>query len=217
MRINQFLANALGISRRYADRAIQDRRVKVNGLVAKLGQTVAETDEIKYDNKVVKLKKEFRTIMLNKPVGYVVSRNAQGGKSVYELLPQELHSLKPVGRIDKDSSGLVLFSSDGTFINRLTHPRYQKKKVYNILLNKDLAPEDRNHIIQGVDLEDGKSSLTLYGGGKHWQVTMTEGRNRQIRRTFQAVGYQVVSLHRTDSGDYHLGNLKSGHWIFVKT
>jgi 23S rRNA pseudouridine2605 synthase len=151
--------------------------------------------------------------MLNKPTGYVVSRDGQGSLTIYDLLPPELHSLKPIGRLDKDSSGLLLLTNDGQLAQELTHPKYQKTKIYEVTLSTPLQPLHRQMISdRGLQLTDGPSKLELEritdGNDKDWRVHMHEGRNRQIRRTFAALGYSVQTLHRTHFGSYVLGSTK---------
>jgi 23S rRNA pseudouridine2605 synthase len=218
MRINKYLAQATGISRRAADSAIQQGRVAVNGLPVEPGQDVTDTDNVTLDNSPVKQQPGFTTIILNKPAGFVVSREGQGSKTIYELLPNRLHHLKPVGRLDKDSSGLLLLTNDGQLANSLTHPRYEKTKIYEVRLDKALAQKDQRAITeQGVNLEDGPSRFELanvgHGQNLEWIATLKEGRNRQIRRTFAALGYRVKKLHRTKFGDYELPtDLESGRF-----
>ena len=113
MRINKYVALATGMSRRAADRAIDEGRVQVNGQVPSAGQAVADSDSVTLDNSVITTDVKIQTIMLNKPVGYVCSRDGQGSRTIYDLLPSELHHLKPVGRLDKNSSGLLLMTNDG--------------------------------------------------------------------------------------------------------
>lgn len=205
MRINKYLALATGISRRAADNAIQEGRVLVNGSPIQPGQDVSEADNVTLDNTPVKQQQNRTTIILNKPTGFVVSRDGQGSETIYGLLPANLHRLKPVGRLDKDSSGLLLLTDDGQLANQLTHPRFQKTKVYELRLDKPLAAKDWQAITQnGVNLEDGPSRFGLKGAGEIWTAILTEGRNRQIRRTFAARGYTVKKLHRTKFGDYAL-------------
>lgn len=218
VRLNKYLAQATGISRRSADAAIMAGRVKVNQTVAEVGLSVAETDQVTLDGRAITPSVKQLTLMLNKPVGYVCSRQGQGSQTVYDLLPPEYHHLKPVGRLDKDSSGLLLLTGDGDLANKLTHPRYAKLKQYKIKLNKTLLPEHQIQIEQGVQLEDGPSRLKLAQPNNRrddWQVTMQEGRNRQIRRTFAQVGYKVISLHRTQFGPYQLRDLKPGQFSLV--
>lgn len=215
MRINKYLAQATGMSRRSADAAISQGRVQVDNQLATAGMLVAETTIVTLDGQAVSQPAHTQTVMLNKPVGYVCSRAGQGGHTVYDLLPMELHHLKSVGRLDKDSSGLLLLTNDGNLANELTHPRYEKSKEYIVTLNKNLTPEHYEQItIQGVKLEDGvsKFKLAILDEYRHdlWRITMREGRNRQIRRTFAALGYSIAILHRTVFGQYHLGDLAQG-------
>lgn len=209
MRLNKYVAQATGLSRRAADAAISQGRVRINSRQASLGDSINPDDQVSLDgNTLVPATKS--TLMLNKPAGYVCSRKGQGAKTIYDLLPDEFHTLKPVGRLDKDSSGLLLLTNDGELANQLTHPRYSKTKVYEIQLDKPLAPLHQQMITDhGVQLDDGPGKLSLQKGEspRHWQVTMSEGRNRQIRRTFAALGYHVTKLHRTQFGTYKLSQL----------
>lgn len=209
-RINRYIAQATGLSRRAADEAVANGRVAINGQPAKLGDTVEDTDAVTFDRSPVTPESQNTTVMFNKPVGYVCSRDGQGAKTVYDLLPYEMQNLRMVGRLDKDSSGLLLLTNDGKLAHQLTHPGFQKKKVYEITLNKALLEKDAEAIQQGIALEDGVSLLLLKGAGKIWQITMYEGRNRQIRRTFEHLGYTVEKLHRTKFGPYRLASLAEG-------
>lgn len=216
MRINKFIAQATGISRRAADAAIAEGRVMINGRPAQAGSDVIDSDTVLLDGKPLAAQ-DMQTIMFNKPVGYVVSRDGQGSATIYDLLPPELHHLKPVGRLDKDSSGLLLLSNDGDLANQLTHPSQQKRKVYEVRLDKPLQPLHRQIIAEkGLQLEDGPSQLGLErqhdGNDKDWIVSMHEGRNRQIRRTFAALGYSVSKLHRIQFAQWSLGNLPDGEY-----
>lgn len=215
MRLNVYLAQATGLSRRAADAAVQDGRVTVNGQPAQNGQQVTETDSITLDKRAITPPVKTTTLMLHKPVGYVCSKDGQGSATIYELLPPELQRLKPVGRLDKASSGLLLMTSDGKLANELTHPSFQKTKLYQVELIRPLPPHDKRQIEQGVMLEDGISHLKLEGSGKHWVVSMQEGRNRQIRRTFAAVGHTVNKLHRTHFGPYILGDLRVAKYTII--
>lgn len=213
MRLNKYLALATGMSRRAADNAIAHGQVLVNGQPASLGGQVSEKDSVSLNGTTIAPPPETQTIMINKPAGYVCSRDGQGSQTVYDLLPEEFHQLKPVGRLDKDSSGLLLLTNDGTLAYELTHPSFQKEKRYQIRLDHDLSNTDLKTITKtGVSLDDGPSKLGLEQAGDdvHWNVTMHEGRNRQIRRTFEALGYKVAELHRTHFGDYALDTLSEG-------
>jgi 23S rRNA pseudouridine2605 synthase len=215
MRINVFVANATGMSRRTADKLIGQGRVSIDGSPARLGKTVEPTSTVTLDGNVITAGVKVTTVLLNKPVGYVCSRNGQGSRTIYDLLPQQYHRLKPVGRLDKDSSGLLLLTNDGQLANTLTHPRFAKEKLYTVELDRPLSTADHSQIEHGVQLEDGISSLRLKklsNTATLWRVSIQEGRNRQIRRTFAALGYEVRSLHRTDFGEYHLDDIPSGSW-----
>lgn len=217
MRVNRFLAAATGLSRRAADTAVANGDVVVNGQSASIGQDINDRDVVTYKGKTLRLADtaDKVTIILHKPAGYVSSRNGQGSRTIYELLPMELHQLKPVGRLDKDSSGLLLLTNDGELAQQLTHPSFQKVKQYEVKIDKPLQPLHRQMISDhGVHLEDGPSKLALErlvdNDDTVWQVTMHEGRNRQIRRTFAALGYTVIKLHRTSFGPYSLEALRPG-------
>lgn len=215
-RLNKYLALQLGISRREADEYIERGDVVVNGQVAALGARVQPDDRIEVDHRPIDTTPtDKQYLLLNKPVGYLCSRKSQGAPTIYELLPAKYHTLKPVGRLDKDSSGLVMLTNDGDFAYQMTHPKFVKTKVYKISLDHDLEPLHQQMIADiGVNLPDGHSQLGLTRlsdtNRREWQVTMHEGRNRQIRRTFAALGYTVVKLHRTDIGPYSLGDITRG-------
>lgn len=216
-RLNKFLALALGVSRRKADELIEQGKITVNAAPAVMGQHIHPDDQVTYRGKLISLQK-YQLIALHKPIGYLCSRASQGGvPTIYALLPKELHHLKPVGRLDKDSSGLILLTNNGDFAHQMTHPSFHKTKRYLVTIDKSLEPLHRQMISDfGVNLPDGRSQLSLErqhdGDDRRWIVLMSEGRNRQIRRTFAALGYTVTKLHRTDFGTYSLGDIKRGEW-----
>lgn len=244
MRLNKYIASSTTLSRRKADEAIAQGRVSINGRTAEQGQDVSESDTVALDGRAITPSVNTITIMLNKPRGYVVSRNGQGSQTVYDLLPPEYQHLNPVGRLDKDSSGLLLLTNDGALAQELTHPSRQKVKVYEVTLDDPLHPLHQQMITDyGVMLEDGLSKFAITKLDPHsrvipstaeesprnqgrsfrsasdsnrdddtkaYEITMAEGRNRQIRRTFAALGYTVQTLHRTHFGPYALGNLAIG-------
>ncbi len=219
-RLNKLLAERLGISRREADDSIAAGYVTVNQEVAKLGRKVDKNDKVCYNGKIVPILANYTYLALNKPVGYVCSRKRQGDvPTIFELLPEKYQTLKTVGRLDKDSEGLILLTNDGDFAFRMTHPRFQKTKVYEVRLDRALEPLHQQMISDfGIQLNDGMSRLGLTrldDSRKYWQVTMGEGRNRQIRRTFGALGYTVVGLKRRVFGKYELGGLKPGEMAEV--
>lgn len=234
LRINKFLAERAGLSRREADDAIESGRVLVDDKPARIGGRVNSGDVVMLDGREIPFEANFIYLALNKPVGYVCSRKRQGETpTLYELLPEKYHNLKTVGRLDKDSSGLILLTNDGDFAFRMTHPKFIKVKVYEVELNKDLEPLHQQEISDfGVMLDDGVSRLMLSrlddeasegtserqknGSRRKWRVEMSEGRNRQIRRTFKALGYNVEKLHRIKFGNYMLNGLKLGKYEEVR-
>ena len=203
-RLNKFLALQLGISRRQADELIEKGRISINGKTAQLGERFKAGDEI-----ISKTREEKKYVIFNKPRGYVCSRKKQGeNETIYAILPKEFSVLKPVGRLDKDSSGILLLTNDGDFAFQMTHPKFRKVKEYLVSLDTPLQPIHQQMIADfGINLPDGKSQLGLErldDSRKNWKVIMSEGRNRQIRRTFSAIGYEVEELHRTVFGSYIL-------------
>ncbi|MBR3264132.1 rRNA pseudouridine synthase [Candidatus Saccharibacteria bacterium] len=223
LRLNKFLAERLGISRRQADDLIASGKVLVNGKTAALGARIDKNTKVCYNGKIVPFTVSYTYLALNKPAGYVCSRKNQGGTpTIYEILPEKYHELKTVGRLDKDSSGLILLTNDGDFAFSHTHPKFVKEKRYEVTLDRNLEPLHQQMIADfGVDLPDGKSRLGLSrlgdeNGRKDWLVVMSEGRNRQIRRTFAALGYKVVRLHRIQFGKYVLNGLKPGEFTELK-
>lgn len=219
-RLNKFVALSLGISRRSADELINKGAVTINSQVAQLGDRVKAGDSVNHKGHPI-TPQQKTYLMLNKPVGFVCSRRKQGdAPTIYSLIPTMYHHLKPVGRLDKDSSGLILLTNDGDFAHRMTHPSYQKQKRYLVTLSMPLQPIHHQMINDiGINLPDGRSQLTLSrqhdGDHTRWVVQMKEGRNRQIRRTFSALGYTVTKLHRTDFGNYSLGDIKPGQYKFI--
>lgn len=220
-RLNKHIALQLGISRREADNLIEYDHVRVNGEKVTLGARFEVGDDITVKGKPLTTDTAFVYLAMNKPVDYVCSRRQQGDTpTIYNLLPVEYHNLKPVGRLDKDSSGLILLTNDGDFAYEMTHPKFYKTKVYEVSLDTELAPLHQQIIgDHGIQLEDGPSQLILERADdtrKNWIVTMHEGRNRQIRRTFSALGYTVTKLHRTDFGHYALGDIQPGTFSIVE-
>jgi len=211
MRINKFIAQATGMSRRAADSDIAIGKVTVNGELPTPGQQIHDGDTVLLDGKPLEAISTNTIIMLNKPAGYICSRNGQGAPTVYDLLPENLRHLKTVGRLDKDSSGLLLLTNNGELANELTHPSFEKEKVYQITLDRPLLPGDAAQIEQGIPVEDYISQLQIKNlPSSAYQITMIQGKNRQIRKTFATFGYTVTTLHRTQFGDFTLDNLQSG-------
>jgi len=225
MRINKWLAERTALSRRKADEAVAAGRVSVDGKPAKTGDSINPQNIVTLDGRIIEHGDQTTkvTIMLNKPMGYICSRDGQGGDTIYNLLPHKYHNLESVGRLDKDSSGLLLLTSDGDLHHRLTHPSFEKSKVYQVLLDKPLTDQGIQKLQEGVELEDGLSKLTVKKlphekrrlDGRLFEVIMHEGRNRQIRRSFTALGYDILKLHRTEQGSYRLQDLPIGKFAVV--
>ena len=219
LRLNKFLATNLGVSRREADNLISAGKVLVNNKPAELGARIEDNDNVVVNGtKITSVSLIY--VALNKPAGYVCSRKRQGDTpTMYELLPEKYQSLKSVGRLDKDSSGLILLTNDGDFAFQMTHPKFIKTKIYEAHIDRELEPLHQQMIADfGVQLPDGRSQLGLEkldDTRTFWRITMSEGRNRQIRRTFEALGYKVTALHRTNFGRYGLSGLESGQFAEV--
>jgi len=186
MRVNQYIAHATGVSRRAADDAVAAGRVQIGERTAVLGDHVGPDDSVQVDGKIVALP-AYRTIMLNKPVGYVTSRKQQGkAPTIYALLPDELYGLKPIGRLDRDSSGLLLLTNNGDLAQRMQHPSQGKWKRYEVEVDKPLKPADRNQLETGVELDDGISVLRVTPFSKQdrrFEVRLQEGRRGQDGRS----------------------------------
>lgn len=220
IRLNKYIATNFGVSRREADDLIAAGRVKIDGKIAEIGMRAHEGDTITVDGRNI-LEQEPVYLAFHKPIGYVCSRKRQGDTpTLYELLPKKYQVLKTVGRLDKDSSGLILLTNDGDFAFQMTHPKFSKIKSYTVEIDRDLEPLHQQMIADfGIQLPDGRSQMGLSKIGesrKKWDVSISEGRNRQIRRTFEALGYKVVSLHRYKFGPYELSGLPEGEFTEVK-
>ena len=225
-RLNRYLARAGVASRRGADEMIAAGRVRVNGRrVPPNGIEIdTERDQVTADGEPVVPLTRHRYLALNKPLGVVVSaQDPQERRTVFDLLPPELRPdaagirLFAVGRLDMDSAGLLLLTSDGELSNRLLHPRWKVPKEYRVRVAGQPPERDLRRLREGVTLDDGPAQpcqvdlLTFAGGVAELRVVLTEGRNRQVRRMFDAVGYPVRTLQRTRVGPIALGHLHPGH------
>lgn len=220
VRLQVYLARAGVASRRGSEELIRDGRVTVNGVVAELGTKVTPgADLVRVDRKVVRpLRTEW--IALHKPRGYVTTReDPEGRRTVYDLLPEDLHHLFHVGRLDRDSSGLILFTNDGEAANRLLHPRFETTKEYRADVEGEPTGGTLRRLLAGVELEDGPASAVsveargeLAPGVYRLLIVLHEGRNREVRRMLEAVGHPVVRLFRRRFGPIEIGRLKPGAW-----
>jgi len=207
-------------SRRQMTAAIKRGAVAVNGEVVQSFNHPVEParDVVTIDGKPVSLAAERAVcVMLNKPAGVISSTSDQrGATTVIDILPEKYRRLRlyPVGRLDKDSTGLVLLTNDGDLTLRLTHPRYEQEKEYLVRIGQPLSPEDRQKLERGIALDDGRTSPAAIKPVKEppltYSVTIHEGRKRQVRRMFAALGYRVLDLKRIRLGRLKLGTLPQG-------
>ena len=218
MRVQRFLARAGVASRRGSEDLMTAGRVRVNGeVVSELGARVDPlVDIVEVDGRVVTLASLPAYIVLNKPVGYVTTMSdPQGRPTVADLVPRDPAGLFPVGRLDRDTTGLLLFTTDGELAHRLLHPRFHVEKVYRASVEGTPSRGGLDALAAGVELEDGTTAparvrLVDAGPPAEVEIAIREGRKRQVRRMFAAVGHPVISLHRTSFGPILLGDLAPG-------
>lgn len=217
MRINKFLAESGVASRRASDEMIKDGVVKINGRIAKLGDEVEMGDSVSVNGKLINTVKKYDYYMMNKPKGYVCTvKDDKGRKTVMDLLPNNSKRIFPVGRLDYDSEGLLILTNDGDLTFKLTHPKNEVPKTYLVKTEKPVSDEDLGKLRSGVIIDGVKTKKcnirlieTLKTGSK-LHITITEGRNRQVRKMFEAVGNHVDFLKRIKIGDLTLSGLNRG-------
>ncbi|WP_288891975.1 pseudouridine synthase [uncultured Alistipes sp.] len=221
MRLNRFLAQSGICSRREADDFITAGLVSVNGrIVTELGSKVMPSDEVRFNDSRVEGEKKVY-LVLNKPKGYVTSLDdPHAGKLVMDLVAGACtERIYPVGRLDKNSLGLLLFTNDGDLTKQLTHPSYRKKKIYQVTLDKPLTRADMDRIAEGVTLEDGEifaDEISYVKENKQEVgIEIHSGRNRIVRRIFEFLGYTVTKLDRVYYAGLTKKNLKRGAWRFL--
>lgn len=207
MRLNAWVARALGISRRAADELIKSGKVTLDGRRAGFSDN-AEGRAVVVSGRPV-ASRELLHVAFNKPKGYITSKEAAQGKTIYEILPKDFHDLFPVGRLDRDTRGLLLLTNDGEWANNLLHPRFEIPKIYLVKLDRH---PDIAEISKSIKLTDGISKFdrVMPRGKTAVEVELHEGRKRQIRRHFAALGYRIKDLVRIGVGDYRLGKLEEG-------
>ena len=222
LRLNKFLANAGVCSRREADEFIQAGVVTVNGeVVTELGTKILRTDEVKFHDTPVSLEKKVY-VLLNKPKDYVTtSDDPQQRKTVMDLVkdvcPERIY---PVGRLDRNTTGVLLLTNDGDLAPKLTHPKFLKKKVYHVHLDKNLTSHDMDQIREGITLEDGeiKADAVEYADQHDKSqvgIEIHSGKNRIVRRIFESLGYRVTKLDRVQFAGLTKKNLRRGDWRFL--
>ena len=219
MRLNKYMASCGVASRRACDEIILEGRVRVNAVVVKkLGAQVDENkDIVAVDGKAIRIKGPFKYFMLNKPKGYITTvSDPQGRKTVMELLPEMEARLFPIGRLDYNTSGLLLFSNDGDLAQKLTHPSFEFGKTYIAVVEGDVNEPELEKLRKGIDIGGFVTSnaqasvLKKFDGQSEVKLTIHEGKNRQVRRMFEALNMKVKSLKRIAIGKLSLGSLPEG-------
>ncbi len=216
-RLNKYIAQSGLCSRRDADELITSGQVQVNGkTVTELGFKVSDKDKV-FVNKTLIRPKKHEYYRFYKPPGYITtSDDEKGRKTIYDIIPKELHGLKPVGRLDKDSSGLIIMTNDGDLINELTHPSVKVAKIYIVSVDGRINAEHIRQMESGIEIEPGKTGyadVTVLESSQNstmMQVVLYQGLNRQIRKMFEHLGFKVKSLKRVQHATITIGNLKRG-------
>ncbi len=222
LRLNKFLANAGVCSRREADDFIQAGVVSVNGqIVTELGTKVLRTDTVLFHDQLVNIEKKVY-VLLNKPKDYVTtSDDPQNRKTVMDLVQDACRErIYPVGRLDRNTTGVLLLTNDGDLASKLTHPQYLKKKIYHVYLDKNVTAADMHQIAEGINLEDGEihADAIEYASEtdkKQVGIEIHSGRNRIVRRIFEHLGYRVVKLDRVFFAGLTKKNLRRGDWRYL--
>lgn len=222
VRLNKYLANAGVCSRRDADKYIQAGVVSVNGvIVTELGTKVLRSDVVLFHDNAVKMEKK-QYVLLNKPKGYVTtSEDPQNRKTVMDLVrgacPERIY---PVGRLDRNTTGVLLLTNDGEMASQLTHPKFLKKKIYHVTLDRNVTAADLRQIAEGIELEDGsiRADAVEYASEtdkKQVGIEIHSGKNRIVRRIFDHLGYHVVKLDRVYFAGLTKKNVKRGDWRYL--
>lgn len=215
-RVQKLLSNYGYCSRRKAEELIKEGRVKVNDKVISLGDQAEENDNLFVDDKPVTAEKKVY-LLFHKPVGCVTALEDPEHETIMEYIHIK-ERVFPIGRLDYNTSGLIILTNDGDFANKIMHPRYEIKKTYRVALFEEMKEEDIEQLRKGVELEDG---ITLPAEVKVIMntiidITIHEGRNRIVRRMINALGYNVRTLKRTKVGEWSLGELKEGEYVSFK-
>jgi len=224
VRINKYIADAGVCSRREADKLIESGKIRLNGkLVTELGTKVKPGDAVVYNGKILKSEK-LRYLLLNKPKGFITtSDDPQNRRTVMNLVENACDErIYSVGRLDRNTTGLLLFTNDGELTTRLTHPKHGVRKLYHVELDKPLLKNDLLRIMEGVELEDGEIKpdkinwVTDEPNKRHIGIELHSGKNRIVRRIFEHVGYEVVRLDRVIFAGLTKKDLPRGRWRFLE-
>lgn len=218
-RLQKFLSTAGVASRRACEELIKSGKIKVNGgIITSLGTKVdPEIDKIEYNGKTIKPRSNLVYIKLNKPEGYITSCKDTEGETIYSLLKDVKERVFPVGRLDKESSGLLLLTNDGDLALKLSHPRYEHEKEYECTTVYPLTKHQIQFMRSGVQLIEGKTlpAKVTQTGKDSFNIILREGKNRQIRRMVRAVNNKIATLKRIRIAKLQLGNLKPGKWEYL--
>ena len=219
IRLNKYIAECGVCSRRKADELIENGKVKVNKvIVTNLGMQIDElNDSIEVNDKVIYKEEKKVYIMLNKPEGYITTNSEQFGRKATSDLIKEDIRVFPIGRLDKDTEGLLLFTNDGEFANYMMHPSHLIKKTYIVTTDSNITSEKINKLKNGVDIGGyitKEAEVRKYSSNK-LEIIISEGKNRQVRKMCKAVGINVKRLIRTRIGRLELGNLKKGEYEYL--
>ena len=221
IRLNKYISNSGICSRREADKYITAGLISVNDtIISKLGSKVNENDIVRFNGQKVNIEKKIY-VLLNKPKNYITTtKDPKNRKTVMELIKNSSKTrLYPVGRLDRKTTGLLLFTNDGEIAKKLTHPRYKVEKLYHVILNKNLKKIDYDLIIKGLNLEDGKVFVDelSYANNKKNElgVKIHIGKNRIIRRIFEKLNYNVIKLDRVMLAGLTKKNLQRGCWRYL--
>lgn len=227
IRLQKFLANAGICSRRKAEEYILEGKVKVNGkIIYELGMKIDPTqDEIIFDNNVVKLENNKVYILLNKPIGYVTTAKEQFGRpAVTNLVKGVKEKVLPVGRLDMYTSGAIILTNDGDFIYRVTHPKYEVEKTYQVTVRGIVTDDEIEKLKNGVKIDNyisGKAKVKVLKIDEaknisRIQITIHEGKNREVRKMCKAIGKNVIALHRSKIESIDVKNLALGEWRYLR-
>jgi len=218
IRLQKYLSGAGVCSRRKGEEYIKGGRIKVNGeVVTQQGiQVDPEKDRVEVDGKIVQGNHQMIYIVLNKPAGYITSRSHGNREIVFDLIDIK-DRLNPVGRLDKDSTGLLLLTNDGELHNRLIHPSFDHEKEYEVEALKPVSDKSLEKLRRGIVIENKKTRPAKIGriAENSFRIILKEGRKRQIRRMVEKVDNRVVSLHRIRISTLHIGNLRAGKWRYL--
>ena len=221
MRLNKYLALCGLGSRRKCDSLISGKKIFINGiLIDDFSYQVVKGDIVQYKNSIITPNDDFKFYLLNKPSGYVCSSSTKDGRRVIDLIPTD-RRLFTIGRLDRDTTGAIIVTDNGDFANRIMHPKYEIEKIYIIESKIDISRKGYSNFKNGVDIGKGEVAkgkikrLQKQNGIIYWEIKIKEGKNREIKRLFKALGSEVVRLHRYSIAGFNVKNIKVGDFIML--